>query len=161
MKFVIFMCLFLFASSSFTQPLRIVTEKLPPLQFTQSDGVVTGAMVDVINLLLKRAKINSDIEVLPWARSYQIALERDNTLIFSLMRGESREDKFIWIGKIFAMDSYLVALKSHKAFDINTIEDAKKYSVGSIRQDFVELYLRRNGFTEGNNLYLSSDYTVL
>ena len=151
----------LFTSFSIAQPLRIVTEKLPPLQFTQSDGVITGAMVDVVDLLLQKADIKSKIEVLPWARSYQIAIERENTLIFSMLRGKDREDKFLWVGKLFAIDSYLVALKSHNSFNIKSIEDAKKYSVGSIRKDLAESYLRKHGFTEDENLYLSSDYTVL
>jgi len=161
MNLFAFICLILFTSFSYAQPLRIVSEKLPPLQFNQSDGAITGAMVDVVNLLLKKASIESKIEILPWARSYQIALERENTLIFSMLRGEDREDKFLWIGKLFAIDSYLVALKGHDTFNMNSIEDAKKYGVGSIRQDLMESYLRKHGFTEGENLYLSSDYTVL
>lgn len=161
MKFFSFICIILLSSFVYAQPLRVVTEKLPPLQFNHDDGVITGAMVDVVKLLFKKTNIEYNIEMLPWARSYQIALERKNTLIFSLMRGENREDKFIWIGKIFAMDSYLVALKGDKKYQINSIEDAKKYSVGSIRQDFVELYLRRQGFIEDENLYLNSNYKVL
>ncbi len=154
-----FLLLFSFLANS--QPLRIVTEKLPPLQLSQSDGSVTGAMVDIVNLLLQKANIECPIEVLPWARSYQIALERKNTLIFSMLRGKDREDKFIWIGKLFAIDSYLVALKGSGTFNINSIEDAKKYSVGSIRKDLAESYLRKNGFTEDDNLYLNSNYNVL
>lgn len=161
MKFFSFICIILFTTLSYAQPLRIVTEKLPPLQFSQSDGVIAGAMVDIVNLLLQKSNIECDIEILPWARSYQIALEQENTLIFSMLRGKDREDKFIWVGKIFAIDSYLVALKSHDAFNINSIEEAKKYSVGSIRKDLAESYLRKHGFTEDKNLYLSSDYTVL
>lgn len=161
MKFLAFICIILLTSFSYAQPLRIVTEKLPPLQFSQSDGTITGAMVDVVNLLLKRVNIDCDIEMFPWARSYQIALERKNTLIFSMLRGEDRENKFIWVGKLFAIDSYLVALKGHGTFNINSIEDAKKYGVGSIRQDLMESYLLKHGFIEGKNLYLSSDYTVL
>ena len=161
MKLFIFICLILFASFSYAQPLRIVSEKLPPLQFSQSDGTITGAMVDIVNLLLKKSNIEGNIEILPWARSYQIALERENTLIFSMLRGEDREDKFIWVGKLFAIDTYLVALKGHPPFNIKSIEDAKKYGVGSIRQDLMESYLRKHGFTEDKNLYLSSDYTVL
>ena len=161
MKIFAFICIILFTAFSYAQPLRIVTEKLPPLQFNQSDGAITGAMVDIVNLLLQRTNIESSIEMFPWARSYQMALERKNTLIFSMLKGEDREDKFIWIGKLFAINSYLVALKSHGTINIDSIEDAKKYSVGSIRQDLAESYLRKNGFTEDENLYLSSDYTVL
>ncbi len=161
MKIFAFICIFLFACSSYAKPLRIVTEKLPPLQLVQNDGTITGAMVDLVNLLLHKADIKSDIEVLPWARSYQMALERKNTLIFSMLRGEERENKFVWVGKLFSINSYLVALKSHKTFDIKSIDDAKKYSVGSIRKDLAESYLRKHGFVEDKNLYLSSDYTVL
>jgi len=155
------LALLLFPSLTFSQSLRIVTEKLPPLQVSQNDGTITGAMADIVNLLLQKANIKCHIEVLPWARSYQIALERENTLIFSMLRGEDREDKFIWVGKLFAVDSFLVALKDRKTFDIHSIEDAKKYSVGTIRKDLAESYLRKNGFTEDNNLYLNSNYNVL
>jgi len=161
MKLLVFIFINFIISLSYAQPLRIVTEKLPPLQFSLEDGAYTGAMVDVINLLLKKSHMESNIEMLPWARSYQLAQERKNTLIFSMLRGKNREDKFIWIGKIFSIKSYLVALKGSDAFNINSIEDAKKYSVGSIRQDLAESYLRERGFIEGDNLYLSSNYTVL
>lgn len=154
--------LFIFySSSSNSQSLRIVSEKLPPLQYIEKDGSITGAMVDIVKLLLQRANLEADIEILPWARSYQIALERKNTLIFSMLRGENRESEFIWLGKIFAIDSYLVALKGKQSFTVNSIEEAKKYSVGSIRQDLAESYLRKNGFVENKNLYLSADYQVL
>lgn len=152
---------FIFSTLAASQPLRIVTEKLPPLQVSESDGAITGAMVDIVNLLLEKADIDASIEMLPWARSYQIALERKNTLIFSMLRGEDREDKFIWIGKVFAINSYFVSLKGKKDFHINSLEDAMQHSVGIIRQDLAESYLKKRGFSEGENLYLSSNYTVL
>jgi len=160
-KFTLLTLLLLLSSSTLSQSLRIVTEKLPPLQYVQQNGALTGAMVDLVNLLLTKANINGDIEIMPWARSYQVALERENTLIFSMLRGKDREDKFIWVGKLFAVNSYLVALKSNATFDISSIEEAKKYSVGTIRKDLAESYLRKHGFTEESNLYLNSNYNVL
>ncbi|MBL4941698.1 MAG: transporter substrate-binding domain-containing protein [Colwellia sp.] len=144
-----------------SQPLRVVTENLPPLQILQKDGSITGAMVEVVNLLLKNVNIEATIEVYPWARSYQIALEPHNTLIFSMFRDESREDLFQWIGELLTINSYLVSLQSTKNFTITSINDAKKYSIGTIREDLAEHYLRKNGFIENENLYLSSDYKVL
>ena len=160
-KVILLTCLILFSSFIQAQSVRIVTEKLPPLQIRQGDGLITGAMADIVHLLLDKAGIDSNIEMLPWARSYQIALEQKNTLIFSMLRGEDREDKFIWVGKLFAINSYLVALKGRGTYNIQSIDDAKKYSVGSIRQDLAESYLRKHGFIENQNLYLSSDYQVL
>ena len=138
-----------------------MTESLPPLQIVQQDGSISGAMVEVVKALLKRTNIDADIEVYPWARSYQIAQEPSNTLIFSMFRHKSREDKFQWLGKLLTLNSYLVSLKAKKDLNITSINDAKKYSIGSIREDLAEHYLRENGFIEGKNLYLSSNYNVL
>lgn len=158
----LFFALFLLLSlTAVSQPLRVVTENLPPLQMLQKDGSTSGVMVDIVSLLLKKVNIQASIEVYPWARAYQIALEDHNTLIFSMFRGESRENKFQWIGKLLTIDSYLVALKTEKEFNILTIDDAKAYSIGSIREDLAEYYLRKNGFVEGENLYLNADYHVL
>ena len=112
MKFIIVILFSLITSLSYAQPLRIVTEKLPPLQFSEKDGVSTGAMTDIVKLLLQKSNLKSEIEILPWARSYQLATSRKNTLIFSMLRSESRENDFIWVGKLFALESYLMALKN-------------------------------------------------
>ena len=138
-----------------------MTENLPPLQIVQKDGSISGAMVEVVKALLKKTNIDANIEVYPWARSYQIAQEPNNTLIFSMFRHKSREEKFQWLGKLLTINSYLVSLKTKKDLNITSINDAKKYSVGSIREDLAEHYLRENGFIEGKNLYLSSNYNVL
>ena len=154
MKWFAFICIIVLNFSVYAHPLRIVTEKLPPLQFKQDNGAITGAMVDVVNLLLKKSNIECEIEMLPWARSYQIALERENTLIFSMLRGEDRENKFIWVGKIFAIDSYLVALKSHDAFSIDSIEDAKLKARKALQDKKIDLaqayYIKAYGLEPDN-----------
>jgi polar amino acid transport system substrate-binding protein len=151
----------LWSSNSYAESLRLVTENLPPLQIIQQDGTPAGAMVDIVNLLLKETSLDGKIEIYPWARSYQIALAEKNTLIFSMFRDKSRENKFQWIGNLLTVSSYLVALKTSKSINISSIEDAKPYSVGSIRQDLAEHYLKEHGFEENKNLYLSSDYSIL
>lgn len=159
---IIFIAVILLLSSTATsQSLRVVTEDLPPLQILQKNGQITGVMVEVVETLLKKATIDAKVEIFPWARSYQIAKEQKNTLIFSMFRDKSREQQFQWLGKLLTVNSYLVALKSNNNFTINTIEDAKKYSVGSVREDLAEHYLEKHGFVENKNLYLSGDYKVL
>lgn len=162
MKLTFFLLVFTMLSSTIqAESLRIVTEQLPPLQTAEKNGVISGAMVEIVQLLLKRTKIDGHIEILPWARSYQVALTQKNTLIFSMFRAKTREKKFQWIGRLLKIESYLVALKSTKNIHINTIKDAKAYSVGSIRSDLAENYLKKNGFEEHRNLYLNSSYSVL
>jgi len=160
-KIIFFTFIFLLSSTVSSQSLRVVTEDLPPLQILQKNGQITGVMVEVVEALLKKAMIDAKVEIFPWARSYQIAKEHKNTLIFSMFRDDSREKNFQWLGKLLTINSYLVALKSNNNFSINSIADAKQYSIGSVREDLAEYYLKEHGFGENKNLYLSSDYKVL
>lgn len=151
----------LFPSKSFSQKITFVTEDLPPLQIEHDNKPPSGAFVELINLIIKDANIDAKIEVYPWARTHELALKQENTFIFSILRSESREDKFLWVDKIFTLKSYLAVLKSRTDIEINDIDEAKKYSVGSIRHDLAETYMLDKGFKLQKNLYLSSKYPVL
>ncbi len=161
MKRLVLLLLIFYSVTIQASDLIIVTEDLPPLQFHNDNQPASGAMVDIINLMLKEAQLTADIKFYPWARSYNIAQKQKNTLIFSMFRDKSRESQFQWIGKIFTLESFLVALKSRKDIKINALDDAKKYLVGSIRDDLAEVYLKQHGFKEKQNLYLNSAYPAL
>lgn len=156
---LLFALLFTFASTAVS--LRIVTEDLPPLHSLNEQQQVSGPLIDIVKALLKEANMEAEIEVYPWTISYQLALHEPNTLIFSMLRNKERENKFHWIGKLYRLDSYLVALKSRDDITINTIEDAKKYSIASIRHDLAASYLIKQGFVTDQNLYLSDKYPHL
>jgi len=146
---------------SFPQKILFVTEDLPPLQIEQKDQKPKGAFVELIRLIIEESNIDAEIAIYPWARSYELALNKPNTFIFSMLRSKDREEKFQWVGKIFTLKSYLAALKSRTDIKIDTIDSAKKYSVGSIRHDLAETYMLQKGFELQKNLYLSSKYPVL
>jgi len=158
---LLILIIFIFTFNLYAAQLTIVSEDLPPLQINNNNKPASGAMVEVVNLLLKQANITANIKFYPWARSYKIAKEQKNTLIFSILRDESREKHFQWIGKIFTLDSFLVGLKSRTDIKINTLDDAKPYTIGSIRDDLAENYLKTHGFKEKQNLYLNSAYPAL
>jgi polar amino acid transport system substrate-binding protein len=141
--------------------IRIVSEEVPPLQYDNKQHPPTGAMVDIVNLLLQEAKLQANIEFYPWARTYQIARSEPNTLIFSMLRDDSREHAFQWVGKIYTLDSYFVRMATRTDISINTIDDAKQYKVGAIRDDLAHTYLQRHHFTEKQNLFLSNAYPTL
>lgn len=142
--------------------LRVVTEDLPPLQIEDSgSSQPTGAMVELVNLLLAEAKLEASVEIYPWARSYQIAQNEPNVLIFSMLRSSSREQNFHWIGKIYQINSFFMRLKSREDIKVNSMNDLKKYAVGAIRHDLAQDYLLDKGFTEDDNLYLSKRYDTL
>lgn len=150
-----------FSTSVFSQQFQIVSEEVPPLQMLDAEKHPKGAMVEIVSAMLKKAQLVADIKIYPWARSYQLALNEKNTLIFSLFRDKKREDKFQWIGKLYTLKSYLATLKSRPDIKIDSLAKAKNYSVGTIRGDLAESYLLENNFTLNDNLFISSKYNVL
>lgn len=155
-------CIFaLSALSVKAKQLLVVTEDLPPFQMSTENGQISGAMVDITLLLLNEAQLDYRIQMYPWARAYDIALKQDNAIIFSILRSDSREKDFKWIGQIYTLKSYLAGLKSRNEIKIESLEDAKQYAVGTIRDDLAESYLKSKGFVEDKNLYVSAKYTRL
>lgn len=150
-----------FSVGANAEKFTFVTEDLPPLQIEHINEKPTGALVDLIELLIQETQLDAEIKIYPWARSYDLAMTTPNTFIFSMLRSEAREKQFHWVGKLFTIRSYLAALKTRNDIIINDIEDAKHYTVGSIRHDLAEDYLLQKGFEPEKNLYVSAKYPVL
>ena len=126
--------------------LMILTENLPPLNFIEND-VLMGPAVDIVKEIQRRVGSHEQIQVYPWARAYNMALESENIVLFGMARTEVRTDKFHWIGPIAEKRDILAGKKS-SSIKINSLEDAKKVQhIGTLRDDAKEIFLQRNGFT--------------
>ncbi|MDT0605024.1 MULTISPECIES: ABC transporter substrate-binding protein [Thalassotalea] len=143
------------------QRVQFVTEDLPPLQIDGGKQPPTGALIELVKLIIADSGIDAKISIYPWARSYEQATKKPNTFIFSMLRSDEREEKFIWIGKLFTIKSYFAALKANSNIQVSSIEQAKQYVVGAIRHDLAENYLLNKGFTHKKNLYVSNKYPAL
>lgn len=139
---------------------RVVTEILPPLQ-QDANGALAGPAVDKVKALLADTGIEAPIEVFPWARAYDLAQSRKNTLIFSMARYQSRESMFHWIGPIGQIQFSFVALADREEIQINSNEDAKKWVLGTVRNDAVHDWLNQHGFTEDEHFVIRSDLQEL
>jgi len=92
------------------QNLRIMTEENAPFNFT-SGSSYEGIAVDLLEIMLKdsgRSEIIGNIEILPWARSYQEVQDKPNTLLFSMGRTEFRENLFKWVGPIYSLQTGII-----------------------------------------------------
>ena len=158
---IIILTLLLITALAQAQNLQVVSEDSPPLQIRHSNHEVSGAMVDIVEMMLKKANLKAEIKIYPWARSYQLALSEKNTLIFSLLRDQAREEKFQWIGKLYTVNVYVATLKARDDLKINNMTSAKSYRVGTIRGDLTETYLLDNGFVMNENLFISSNNNIL
>ena len=122
-----------------------VTEDYPPNSIILATGEFDGFLIELTNLIFEQAQLRKQIMIIPWARAYKTAVTTPNTLIFGMRKTQKREKQFKWAGPVFknAQDPWsnkkdfqieFLALKENK-YDVNTLNDLKKYNVSSIRND--------------------------
>lgn len=140
------------ADSTQTLKIKVVTEDTFPIQYLEN-GKILGPSTELVRSVLDEANIDYTIEVLPWARAYNIALNEPNTMIYSLARTEQREALFQWIGSVMRLNYYLVGMESLKISQPITLESLKKLRIGVIRDSATEQHLIALGF---KNLYIVS-----
>jgi polar amino acid transport system substrate-binding protein len=141
------------------QPLRIVTEELPPYNMTVN-GQVTGLGTEVVQAVLKEAGLaGTPIQAMPWARAYDIALNQENVLIYSITRTPQREKLFKWVGVIAPTHTFLFALNG-RVPALKSLDDARRYQIATVNGDAGEQYLTARGFAIGRNLQSSTRYEL-
>ena len=88
-----------------------------------------------------------DISILPWTRTYRLALTEPNQLVISIARTPRREDQFIWFESIIDLKFYLYGLKERQQELQSNVTDFKASSVGVIRNDFNHEEIIAAGFS--------------
>jgi len=152
----ILMVMFLFIIQSFASNIdkfTLMSEQYPPFNMLV-DKEPKGISVDILEIVLKKmdSKLTKkDIQFLPWARSYNIIQKKKNTILFSMARTKQREKLFKWAGPVGSSFVALIARKDRK-IQIKTIEDIKKYKIGSVKDDVAELALKEIGVTGMDSL---------
>lgn len=136
--------------------IRIVTEELPPYNMTQG-GRVTGMSTEVVEAVLKELGVQASIQSMPWARAYEIALNSENVLIYSITRTAQREKLFKWVGVIAPMNWYLYA-RPESNIQLDNLDDARRYQIATLKEDAGEQYLVAKGFSIGKNLQSNNKY---
>lgn len=125
--------------------ITVVTEPEKPLQY-EEDGTVKGAATMVVREIFRRAKLEPDIRVLPWARAYREASQQPNVGIYSIAKIPQRDAAFTWIGPILPYKWQVFRLQSRADIKLSTLEDLKRYKVGVVLGDASHQYLLAKGF---------------
>lgn len=129
----------------------VVTENAFPLQYLENDQLV-GPAFDVVAKVLAEANLDYTLSVVPWARAYAKATSKPNTLIFSIARTPSREDKFYWIGSLMELHYYFYGLKNKFEQNGNKFpvsqNQLKSMRIGSILDSATYQYLIVQHFTK-------------
>jgi polar amino acid transport system substrate-binding protein len=177
MKFYLFFisCLLITTSVS-AQELLIYTENNPPASYMVNDRP-EGDAVNIVREILHRLGQPDTIELVPWARGYNLALKKPYVALFSTTRSPEREKLFKWVGPLYS-HKWAFFKKRGNPIRISSLKDAKKVErIGTYREDAKKQFLEQNGFTnlvetsnnttnvlhlmKGNiDLWISSDFSM-
>lgn len=138
--------LILVAVQSHAQGINVVTED--SFYAYLRDGRLTGPGTRVVEQTLKRAVFDDyHIVLYPWARAYEKAQREPNVLIYPMLRTTERESLFKWVGEIAQAQISLYRLRERSDVTAYSLQDAKRYSIGVVRDDTRQRYLQDKGFT--------------
>jgi polar amino acid transport system substrate-binding protein len=138
--------LILAAMQSHAQGIDVVTEDSSYAYLRE--GRLTGPGTRVVEQTLKRAVFDDyHIVLYPWARAYEKALREPNVLIYPMIRTTEREPLFKWVGELAQAQTSLYRLRERSDVTAYSLQDAKRYSIGVVRDDSRQRYLQDKGFT--------------
>lgn len=124
--------------------LVLLTEEYPPFNM-QENGKITGLSTDVVQEMMKRAKVPVTIEVLPWIRAFNRTVIEADTCVYSTTRTESREHQFKWIGPLVE-NPWVLYSRSDSKHTLYGLDELRPYKVGGYSGDAVSQYLIDRGF---------------
>jgi polar amino acid transport system substrate-binding protein len=128
------------------QAVHVVTE-ITPYTFDES-GTQSGPATKLVRATLERAGINDyRLDVYPWARAYDMALGEPGVLIYLIARTPEREPLFQWTAEVIRTQYHLYRLAERSDVAVASLADARRYTIGVVRDDLRHQYLQKRGFT--------------
>jgi len=126
--------------------MHLVTEEYAPLNYkAKYNGKIVGVCADIVKELFRRAKINYTMELYPWEKAYDLALNNPDYAVFATARTPEREKLFKWVGPL-TQSQWIFLAKKSKHISIRQLTEAKQYTIGAYQGDVVAEFLKLQGF---------------
>lgn len=145
------------ATSALAQSMvTLSTESYPPFAYRNADGTYHGSSIEQVEMLMQKADIPFTMEIMPWARAITLAEMQPMHCVFSAARIPERENRFKWVTPI-SINRYVLVRLAGSPVKPRTIEEARRYTIGTHRADFTETLLREQAFLA---IDLSADFGI-
>jgi len=125
-------------------PIQLLTFDEPPWVDAQQ-AQLQGPTIELIKQLFSQAGVPYSIEVLPLKRALMMANTRPGTCVFPIERSQERETGLRWISPL-VVSRYGFYAAAGQALNLQTLEDARPYSIASYLGSGVGEYLLSRGF---------------
>lgn len=126
--------------------ISVITEEYPPHSFVNAQGQIEGGNVEKVRKAFNKLNLNLEMQVMPWARGYEITKYGENLFLFTCSRTEERENDFKWVAVLSTSDVSVFALKSRE-IAITQVEDMQKFHIGGVIGYRYLPYFYKNGFS--------------
>jgi polar amino acid transport system substrate-binding protein len=154
--FVLIGILGLASPASAQHAITFATEVYPPFTYRDDDGSYRGAGIEQVEAAMRKAGVPFTMEIMPWARAIALAELQPMHCAFAAARTPEREPRFKWIAPL-ARDRNFLVRHAQSTVAARTIEEAKRYTIGTHRADYTEHLLREEGFP---SIDLSADFQI-
>jgi polar amino acid transport system substrate-binding protein len=133
------------AAARATDTITLYTEEYPPFNWVdKTTGAITGLSTDIILELMRRAEVPVTAPaMMPWARGMTLTSQNPNRCLYSMARTPERETGFAWIGPV-GRNEWVMYARKEDHIRLNSLADAKPYTVGTIIGDAMVPLLRAN-----------------
>lgn len=144
------------ADNSIQPPVsQIITVIEPPSSYLDSHGRLTGYATEIVQTLQKITGDTTEIQLMPESRALLTASRQANVLLYGFSRTVERENDYHWIMPL-ARKKWVLYVRQDDPQQLNNLNDARALeSIGVVRGDVREEWLRAQGFT---NLQSSSSH---
>jgi len=155
MKKLLLLAFLMLPTAAAAETVTFFTEEYAP--FNYRDGkVIKGATVEQVEKLMADIGVDYSLELVPWARAYSMAQTTPMTCVFATAHNGLRDPLFKWVEPLL-VDRNILITKKGSGVSANDIEEAKKYTVGTWREDYTETTLKEKGFPK---LDIASDFNA-
>jgi len=138
---------FLIFACDASAALTLTTEEYPPFNMLdEHTKEPTGITVEKVVEVMRRAREPFTITSYPWPRAYQMALQMENTCVFSTSRTPEREALFTWIGPL-AKSDWTIFARANDGRKPRSLEDVRPFTIGGYNNAATGEYLKLHGYT--------------
>ena len=135
-------------SSLSAEKFKVWFPEYPPHGYLE-DNVAKCYGIELATKVLDNAGIDHFApEQMPWPRAYAAAQNEKNVILCFVFRTPERENLFNWIGPMGEVYAEFLTTKTVNARDkisISSLEDAKKYTIGILRDEASHQFLQGKG----------------
>ncbi|MBY3133115.1 substrate-binding periplasmic protein [Rhizobium laguerreae] len=153
-KLLLLACLAL-PCTAHAQTVTFTTEDYAPFNYREGKEI-KGATVEQVEKVMAAIGVDYTIEVMPWARAYGLARTAPMTCVFATAHNSTRDPLFKWVEPLL-IDRNILITRKGSGVTAGNLDEAKKYTIGTQREDYTETILKEKGFTK---LDVASDFNA-